>query len=192
MRPVESSGSNRGWQRPLLELFRRHPPGDPTVNVTHNYYEYRVASVKPNAPVATMAVPDVVRTAVAPTARVESQQLAEGVWLLGGGTHNSLLVAFKDYVAVVDAPNNEARSLAVIAEAARLVPGKPVQYVINTHHHFDHAGGLRTYLSLILPGATGSTRQGRGRQACDKSSTLSSHLVKVEVVGGHRVDALYA
>ena len=54
---------------------------------------------------------------------------------------------FKDYVAVVDAPNNEERSLAVIAEAARLAPGKPVQYVINTHHHFDHAGGLRTYLS---------------------------------------------
>ena len=83
----------------------------------------------------------------APPVRVESQQLANGVWLLGGGTHNSLLVEFKDYVAVVDAPNNEARSLAVIAEAARLVPGKPIQYVINTHHHFDHAGGLRTYLS---------------------------------------------
>ncbi len=82
-----------------------------------------------------------------PPARVESQQLATGVWLLGGGTHNSLLVEFKDYVAVVDAPNNEERSLAVIAEAARLAPEKPVQYVINTHHHFDHAGGLRTYLS---------------------------------------------
>ncbi|MGH9146324.1 MAG: MBL fold metallo-hydrolase [Vicinamibacterales bacterium] len=121
--------------------------GDPRVNVAHNYYEYRVTSVKPNAPVTTMPVPDVVRTAVVPPARVESQKLGEGVWLLGGGTHNSLLVAFKDYVAVVDAPNNEARSLAVIAEAARLVPGKPVQYVINTHHHFDHAGGLRTYLS---------------------------------------------
>jgi glyoxylase-like metal-dependent hydrolase (beta-lactamase superfamily II) len=121
--------------------------GDPRVNVAHNYYEYRVTSVKPNAPVATMPVPDVVRTAVVPPVRVESQKLADGVWLLGGGTHNSLLVAFKDYVAVVDAPNNEARSLAVIAEAARLVPGKPIQYVINTHHHFDHAGGLRTYLS---------------------------------------------
>ena len=121
--------------------------GDPRVNVAHNYYEYRVTSVKPNAPVATLPVPDAVRTAVTPPARVESQKLAEGVWLLGGGTHNSLLVAFKDYVAVVDAPNNEARSLAVIAEAARLAPGKPVQYVINTHHHFDHAGGLRTYLS---------------------------------------------
>jgi glyoxylase-like metal-dependent hydrolase (beta-lactamase superfamily II) len=26
---------------------------------------------------------------------------------------------------------------------ARLVPGKPVRTVINSHHHFDHAGGLR-------------------------------------------------
>jgi glyoxylase-like metal-dependent hydrolase (beta-lactamase superfamily II) len=121
--------------------------GDPRLNTAHNYYEYRVTSVRPNAPVATIAVPDAVRMAVAPPARVESTRLAAGVWMLGGGTHNSLLVEFKDYVAVVDAPNNEARSLAVIAEAARLAPGKPVQYVINTHHHFDHAGGLRTYLS---------------------------------------------
>ena len=121
--------------------------GDPRLNTAHNYYEYRVTSVKPNAPVTTMSVPDVVKSAVTPPAKVESQQLATGVWLLGGGTHNSLLVEFKDYVAVVDAPNNEERSLAVIAEAARLAPKKPVQYVINTHHHFDHAGGLRTYLS---------------------------------------------
>jgi len=120
---------------------------DPRLNVAHNYYEYRVTSVKPNAPVAILPVPEVVRTATMAPARVESQRLAEGVWLLGGGTHNSLLVEFKDYVAVVEAPNNEARSLAVIAEAGRLVPGKLIRYVINTHHHFDHAGGLRTYLS---------------------------------------------
>jgi len=115
--------------------------------VAHNYYEYRVTSVKPNAPVAKIPVPDAVRAAVTPPARVESQKLAEGVWLLGGGTHNSLLVAFKDYTAVVDAPNNEARSLAVIAEAAKLAPGKPIQYVINTHHHFDHSSGLRTFVA---------------------------------------------
>jgi glyoxylase-like metal-dependent hydrolase (beta-lactamase superfamily II) len=121
--------------------------GDPRLNTAHNYYEYRVTSVKPNVAVTTMPVPDAVRTAVTPRASVEAQKLAAGVWLLGGGTHNSLLVEFKDYVAVVDAPNNEERSLAVIAEAARLAPGKPVQYLINTHHHFDHAGGLRTYLS---------------------------------------------
>jgi len=48
---------------------------------------------------------------------------------------------------VVEAPQNEARSLAVIDEANRLAPNKPIRYVVNTHHHFDHAGGLRTYLS---------------------------------------------
>ena len=122
--------------------------GDPRLNPAHNYYQYEVKSVKPNVPVTVLPVPDAVRNAVIPAPpRVESTKLADGVWLIGGGTHNSLLVEFRDYVAVVDTPNNEARSLAVIAEAERLVPGKLVQYAINTHHHFDHVGGLRTYLS---------------------------------------------
>jgi hypothetical protein len=120
---------------------------DPRMNPAHNYYEYKVTSVKPNAPVTTIPVPDSVRTAVIPPARVESQSLAPGVWLLGGGSHNSLLVEFRDFLAIVEAPNNEARSLAVINEAYRLVPNKPIQYVVNTHKHFDHSGGLRTYLS---------------------------------------------
>ena len=122
--------------------------GDPRLNPAHNYYEYRVSSVKPNVPVTAMPVPDAVRTATAPPVRVESTKLAEGVWLLAGSTHNSMLVEFRDFVAVVEAPQNEARSLAVIAEAQRLVPNKVVQYVVNTHHHFDHAGGLRSYLAM--------------------------------------------
>jgi glyoxylase-like metal-dependent hydrolase (beta-lactamase superfamily II) len=121
--------------------------GDPRLNPAHNYYELKITTVKANVPVTTMPVPDVVRQAVAPAVEVESQKIADGVWMLGGGTHNSMLVEFRDFVAVVEAPVNEARSLAVLAEAARLAPGKPVRYVINTHHHFDHAGGLRTYLS---------------------------------------------
>jgi Metallo-beta-lactamase superfamily len=35
----------------------------------------------------------------------------------------------------------------MIEEVNRLVPNKPIRYVVNTHHHFDHAGGLRAYLS---------------------------------------------
>jgi glyoxylase-like metal-dependent hydrolase (beta-lactamase superfamily II) len=127
-------------------LFHTHQ-GDPRVNPAHNYYEYKLTDVKINPAVATMAVPDAVRSAVVPPARVESTKLAEGVWLLAGGSHNSLLVDFKDYVAVIEAPNNEARSLAVIAEAERLAPRKQLKFVVNTHHHFDHSGGLRTFLS---------------------------------------------
>jgi len=121
--------------------------GDPRLNPAHNYYEYNVTDVKANVPVATMAVPDAVRTATVAPVKVESLKLADGVWVLGGGTHNSVLMEFKDFAAVVEAPQNEARSLAVIEEVNRLVANKPIKYVVNTHHHFDHAGGLRTYLS---------------------------------------------
>ena len=121
--------------------------GDPRLNPAHNYYEYNVTDVKANVPVTTMAVPDAVRAAAVAPVKVESQKLAEGVWLIGGGTHHSVLMEFKDFAAVVEAPQNEARSLAVIEEVNRLTPNKPIKYVVNTHHHFDHAGGLRTYLS---------------------------------------------
>ena len=121
--------------------------GDPRLNPAHNYYEYNVTDVKANVPVTTIPVPDVVRAATVPPVKVESQKLADGVWLLGGGTHNSILVEFRDFASVVEAPQNEARSLAVIEEASRLLPNKLIRYVVNTHHHFDHTGGLRTYLS---------------------------------------------
>jgi glyoxylase-like metal-dependent hydrolase (beta-lactamase superfamily II) len=65
-------------------------------------------------------------------------------------------VEFKNYVAVVEAPIDEARSLAVIAETVKLVPNKPIRFVINTHAHYDHLGGLRTYLHV---GATVITHQ---------------------------------
>jgi glyoxylase-like metal-dependent hydrolase (beta-lactamase superfamily II) len=79
--------------------------------------------------------------------QVESTELADGVWRIAGGSHHSVAVTFRDFVAIVEAPQNEERSLAVIAEVRRLIPNKPIRYVVNTHHHFDHAGGLRTYVA---------------------------------------------
>ncbi len=116
-----------------------------------------ITAAQANVEDASLQAPDVVKQAKVAPVRVESQKLADGLWWLGGGSHNSLLVEFKDYVAVVEAPNNEARSEAVIAEVKRLVPDKPIQYVINTHHHFDHSGGLRTY---VAEGVTIITNEG--------------------------------
>ena len=103
--------------------------------------------VRPNDCGDPAAVPAAVRDADFGV-RVESRQLADGVWLLGGGSHNSVAVAFRDYVAVVEAPLDEARNLAVIEEVVRLAPGKPIRYLINTHQHHDHIGGLRTYMHI--------------------------------------------
>jgi glyoxylase-like metal-dependent hydrolase (beta-lactamase superfamily II) len=117
------------------------------LNPAHNLMEIRVTSVQPNAPVPAMPVPDAVRTAAAPSFAVQqTAKLADGVWLLTG-SHNSIAVEFSDFVAVVEAPLNEARAIAVIDEVTKLVPNKPIKYLINTHHHFDHSGGLRTYLA---------------------------------------------
>ena len=121
--------------------------GDPRLNPGHNWMEVRVSSAQPNAQANVPAAPDNVRQGSIPPVRVEAQRLANGVWLMAGGSHNSVAVEFKDFVAVVEAPQDENRSLAVIAEVQKLVPNKPIQYVINTHHHFDHSGGLRTYVA---------------------------------------------
>lgn len=103
-----------------------------------------VSEVKPNA-AANIAVPDAARQSPPSVANVVSQKLAGGVWFLGGTSHNSVAVEFKDYVAVIEGPLSEERSLAVIAEVKKLVPDKPIKYLVNTHHHFDHSGGIRTY-----------------------------------------------
>lgn len=91
-----------------------------------------------------------------PKPPVTTERIADGVWLLGGGTHNSVAVEFDDFIAVIEAPLDEARSLAVIEEIVKQIPDKPIRYVINTHDHYDHLGGLRTYLHV---GATVITHQ---------------------------------
>jgi glyoxylase-like metal-dependent hydrolase (beta-lactamase superfamily II) len=98
-----------------------------------------VSEVQPNAP-AAIEVPALV-TAFAE--KVDAQKVAEGVWYLAGGSHHSVLVEFSDHLLLVESPLYDGRAQAVLAEAARLVPGKPVRFVVNSHHHFDHAGGLR-------------------------------------------------
>ena len=120
--------------------------GDPRIHPGHNWMEIRVTNAQVNVNAAALTVPDNVRQAMIPV-QVESTELADGVWRIAGGSHHSVAVTFRDFVAIVEAPQNEERSLAVIAEVRRLIPNKPIRYVVNTHHHFDHAGGLRTYVA---------------------------------------------
>jgi len=46
-------------------------------------------------------------------------------------------------MVLVEAPLNDGRAVPVLQEVAKLAPGKPLRYVINSHQHHDHAGGLR-------------------------------------------------
>ncbi len=115
-----------------------------------------VSDVKPNAAVSIQAPPQAAPAAATQTASVQSEKVADGVYYLRGGTHHSVAVEFADHIAVIEAPQNEQRSLAVIAEVKKLIPNKPIRYLVNTHHHFDHSGGLRTYVD---EGATVVTQE---------------------------------
>lgn len=98
-----------------------------------------VKDVQPNAEV-NLAVPEVVRNF---KENVTTEHVAPGVWFLAGGSHNSVLIEMQDHAILVETPLDDGRTLAVFDAARKVLPGKPVRYVINSHNHFDHSGGLR-------------------------------------------------
>jgi glyoxylase-like metal-dependent hydrolase (beta-lactamase superfamily II) len=110
----------------------------------HPALDVAITAVRPNAAVS-ISVPDAVRQAGSPYGRIATQMVADGVWYVGGGSHHSVAIEMADHVIVVEGPQNDERALAVIAEVRELVTGKPIRYLINSHHHFDHAGGVRAF-----------------------------------------------
>jgi glyoxylase-like metal-dependent hydrolase (beta-lactamase superfamily II) len=116
--------------------IQQHQGGFPVLDI-------EVKEVEPNAPTG-IEVPALVSSFAE---RVAPEKAAEGVWYLAGGSHHSVLIEMKDHLILVESPLYDGRAQAVLAEARKLVPGKPVRYVINSHHHFDHSGGLRAAAS---------------------------------------------
>ena len=56
-----------------------------------------------------------------------------------------------DRVLVVESGQSDARGMAVMAAARQAIPDKPIRFVVNSHPHFDHAGGLG---AAVAAGAT--------------------------------------
>ena len=126
----------------------------------HPIFDLKVSDVKVNAVVNIQPPQGRGGAPAAPAAAAanppaQSEKLGEGVYLITGG-YVVIAVDFKDYIALVESGQNEPRALAVIAEAKRLIPNKPIRYLINTHSHIDHSSGLRPF---VAEGATIITHQ---------------------------------
>ncbi|HET9455551.1 MAG TPA: MBL fold metallo-hydrolase [Gemmatimonadaceae bacterium] len=111
-----------------------------------------VATAQVNADVGNIAATDSIRSVVvqagqpaAPTIAIDS--IAPGVWSVAGQSHHTIVIEQSGQLVLVEAPQSEARTLAAIAAARALRPDKPANVLVNTHHHFDHSGGLRAAIS---------------------------------------------
>ena len=146
---------------------------------------YRDVSANPAIAADTFAVPEAVKASAKPpaTANVPYQwvlrrlfltrftdsdnilfadggslklvELAPNIQHVEGGNANNLIVAMKDHLVIFDAPYGELQSRWVIDAAKKKYPGKPIRYLVLTHHHMDHTGGMRTYVAegakVIVP-----------------------------------------
>lgn len=143
--------------------------------------EEQIRSIRHNAPLGAdvLAIPESVRREKTDAAPIASQwilrrvagnvsyqdmgrppviqwvQLAPGVHKIQGGSHATVLIEMRDYLVAVEGPLYEARTAAVVKSIKERFPGKPIHYAIPTHHHLDHAGGIRAFMAegaaIVVP-----------------------------------------
>lgn len=159
--------------------------------------DIRLTSQTLNGDTDELAAPAAVASAPAPTpaaVNVVADDIAPGIWLLGGQSHHSVLVEFSDHLLLIDAPQSEARTLGVIAKARELRPDKPLTRLVTTHHHFDHTAGVRAAVAEGLSVITHSGNVDFFEEMAKRPHTITSDALAknarpatVEGVDGERV-----
>jgi glyoxylase-like metal-dependent hydrolase (beta-lactamase superfamily II) len=129
-----------------------------------------------------------------PPPATASEQLAPGVFRITGG-YVALAVEFNDHILIFEpAGQNEARAQAIIAEAKRVIPGKPIRYGVLSHHHFDHTSGIGAVVAEGITVVTHEVNEEFFKDALSNPRTLapdsmarSGNRLKIEAVGDKRV-----
>lgn len=91
-------------------------------------------------------------------ASVTLVDIAPGIVHIQGITHNTLLVEMKNFLVVLDPPLYEQRTRTVLKAIKQRWADKPIKYIVASHFHNDHIGGIRGYAaegaSLIVGAET--------------------------------------
>ena len=170
--------------------FPRHivekQDGFPTLDIT-------ITDVQPNAAVSLPVPANVASAPAAPaTPMVTIEKVGDGLWSLNGAGTRSLAVEFADHIVMLEGPTSDARSKAANDLVRRTVPNKPITYVVNTHAHYDHAGGLREYVAEGITVITHESNKAFFEQAWARPRTVedtapTSNKPMIETVADKKV-----
>lgn len=139
---------------------------------------YTTATVG-DAPADAFLIPDSIasraqRASTAPPPiLVQLVRLAPGLWRAEGGSHHSLVIEQPQQLVVVEGPQTSARSRAVLDTLRGRFPNKRVGVMVNTHHHWDHSGGLRGYMAAGIPVVTHARNAAFVRQIAAAPKTVA-------------------
>jgi glyoxylase-like metal-dependent hydrolase (beta-lactamase superfamily II) len=181
-----------------LENGRNVPTGRLDQRSGETMNDYRFLDIVFNAELTDdhFKAPQGMTIAAAPPANTPPvTKHAENIYTVSAGGYNVLFVGFKDHVFVMEAPGGDNVSKQAIEQIKKTIPGKPIRYIAVTHHHDDHAGGIRTYIAegaelIALPGEKAFFEQvAKSVFTIDPDSlTLNPQPLKSEVIdGGKRV-----
>ena len=125
---------------------------------------------------------------------VASERLANGVYRITGG-YVALAVEFNDHILIFEpAGQNDARAQAIITEAKRVIPNKPIRYGVLSHHHFDHTSGIGAVVAEGITIVTHEVNEEFFENALSGERTLAPDSMAragkkpvIETVGDKRV-----
>jgi glyoxylase-like metal-dependent hydrolase (beta-lactamase superfamily II) len=186
---------NMGLKYPAAIVQRRGgwPTFDAQILGAHANPANLAALMTPPPPPAGAGGPPPGGPPPAPPATA-SERLANGVYRITGG-YVALAVEFNDHILLYEpAGQNEARAQAIIAEAKRVIPNKPIRYGVLSHHHFDHTSGIGAVVAEGITIVTHEVNEQFFEDALSGPRTLAPDAMAragkkavIETVGDKRV-----
>ena len=105
---------------------------------------------------------------------VARQEIADGVWLIGGNGTYAMFVDMGDYVFAAGGAAGIPERIELLRE---VVGDKPLRYGMLTHHHFDHVLGVSAYEAEGATVIAAAAHEAKARAAADDGENLKVRTV---------------
>jgi glyoxylase-like metal-dependent hydrolase (beta-lactamase superfamily II) len=153
-----------------------------------------VTDVQPNAAVSLSVPENVAKVTAPPPVTAQIEKVSDGLWSVNAANTRSLAVEFRDHIVMLEGPTSDARSAAANEVVRKTIPNKPIRSVVNTHAHYDHAGGLRQYVAEGITVITHESNKAFYEKAWARPRTLEADPIAkagkppvIETVGDKHV-----